>query len=203
MRSRRMKVTLVCGLVIACGSQSRVDHISRQSGGDTGGSCDPICDGGGAAGTLTAGRAGAATAGANAGEANVGGANAGTAGSGGAGGIRGLSPTPPSCVTSDGTPGIVVDVFPLPAGTRTECEALNQPGDLDLDCPSDVLLECSIEDCYEARTLPGCCRPDGFCGLLESGYWGRDIALGCISRAPWIEHGEEVLRRPVVPVRCD
>jgi len=224
MHTRRMNVALVCGLVIACGSQSRVERVAHSDGG-TGGSCDPICAGSNSGGTSMAGRAGASAGGANTGGANTGGVNtggtntggvntggantgganagAGSAGQAGSGGIRVITGAPMACTTPNGSPGVVVDVFPLPEGPRPQCEALNQPGIPDSDCPSDVLLVCSIEDCYEARTLPGCCRPDGSCGLLESGYWGRDIALGCISRDPWIEHGEEVLRRPVVPVRCD
>jgi hypothetical protein len=96
----------------------------------------------------------------------------------------------------------MVDVFPLPEGPRLECHALAQPGSLDPDCPSDELIVCSIEDCYEAATLAGCCRPDGFCGLLETGYWGRNLALGCISRDSWIEHADG-LDHPAIPIRCD
>jgi hypothetical protein len=194
MRTWQLDVALACGLLIACGSQSRVDHASGKSGGGSSGACDSSVCGAGNGGTPEAGRAGAATGGATAGR--------GGGGTGGNAGVRGLDPAPPSCTTADGSPGISVDVFP-PAGARLQCEALNQPGALDPDCPSDVFVECSIEDCYEAETLPGCCRPDGFCGLLDTGHWGRDVPLGCISKDEWIEHGEEVLNRSVVPVRCD
>lgn len=179
MRSRKISLAAACGLLIACG-QSRNNQTSSDSG--------------------AAGTAGSSLGGANAGGAAAGAASAGNAGFGGSVRVIG-GPTP--CVTADGAPGILVDVFQLPEGPRPVCEALNQPGTLDPDCPSDVLIECSIEDCYEASTLEGCCRPDGYCGLFEAGYWGSAVALGCISRDPWIEHGEEVLRRPVVPVRCD
>jgi len=95
----------------------------------------------------------------------------------------------------------MVDVFPLPEGPRAECHALHQPGNLYSNCPSDVLIVCSSEDCYEDTTLPGCCRLDGFCGLYDAGHWGSNVALGCISRDPWIEHAD-VLRRTVIPVPC-
>ena len=190
-----MNLALACGLLIACGSQSRVDHVSHKSGGGDGGSSSA-----GSAGTTTGG---ANSGGSGAGGVNAGSGNASRAGSGGSAGIRIITGEPDSCVTTDGAPGILVDVFPLPEGPRLVCEALNQPGNLEANCPSDVLLECSIEDCYEARTMQGCCRPDGYCGLLDTGYWGANIQLGCISRDPWIQHGEEVLNRPVTAVRCD
>ena len=67
---------------------------------------------------------------------------------------------------------------------------------------SDELIVCSIEDCYEAATLAGCCRPDGFCGLLETGLLGKKPRSRCISRDSWIEHADG-LDHPAIPIRCD
>ena len=136
-----------------------------------------------------------------AGGATSGGAGASSGGSAGSGG-RIISTEPAACVTPDGADGIMVDVFPLPDGPFNECHALNQPGNLDPDCPSDEFYVCSIEDCYVRATLEGCCRPDGFCGLLETGVFSREKTLGCIDKTPWIEN-PEALSREVVPVRCD
>jgi hypothetical protein len=177
---------LACGLLVACG-QSRVEHTTHSDDGTTGSA--------GAGSGETSG----ASAGAGGPSSGGAGANGGFAGSAG---FNVLTGEPAACVTSEGADGIMVDVFPLPEGPHVECHAVNQPGGLDPDCPSDDLYECSIEDCYVRATLPGCCRPDGYCGLLDTGVFLGEKRLGCIDKGPWIEN-PEILRRDVVPVRCD
>jgi hypothetical protein len=119
------------------------------------------------------------------------------AGSGGSGVITG---EPESCTTSAGELGMVVDIFPSPP-LSPECLALNQLGDEDPSCPSDSLYVCDPIDCYAAVDMPGCCRPDGMCGLLEEGYFSFERKLGCVSRDPWLRN-EEFLGRTLAPVSC-
>jgi hypothetical protein len=76
-------------------------------------------------------------------------------------------PVPPSgvgtgCCTEGEKCGLVVSII------GPECVELNQPGKLDSQCPT---LD------FPTFSLPGCCRPDGRCGVLE-----RFLPLGCIAR---------------------
>lgn len=107
---------------------------------------------------------------------------------------------PASCTTSEGQLGMVVDIFPYPA-LPPECLALDHPGDEEPSCPSDFLYVCDPIDCYAAVDMPGCCRPDGMCGLLEQGYFSLERKLGCVSRDPWLQN-EEFLGRSLAPVTC-
>jgi hypothetical protein len=107
-------------------------------------------------------------------------------------------PTP--CTTGDGRSGIMVDVFPFPGPVAT-CQALNQPGTPDASCPTDTLFRCGFDDCVGVEEMAGCCLPNGECGLLESGYFGADHALGCLDRQPWID-GARYLSRPALPASC-
>ena len=111
-----------------------------------------------------------------------------------------ITDQPEPCTTSEGSPGLIIDIFPYP-NVQPKCEPLNQPGAEDQACPSDWLIGCGSIDCSQLEMMPGCCRPDGFCGLLEQGYWGQDVALGCIDRNPWIDN-MKWLDRPLAPVRC-
>lgn len=60
-------------------------------------------------------------------------------------------------------------------GFGTQCEGLNQAGEASAECPAemDVLGE----------SLPGCCRPDGKCGVLLS------VGFGCVERTDVSEIG--------------
>jgi len=187
MRSRELiatsiGVTLAFAMLTSCGGTSKHAGAGAGNGG--------MADASGGAGASGPGGTSGASAGAG------GSATAGSAGS------RVISDRPQSCTTSEGDPGIMVDVQPLPEGPRSECNALAQPGEPDANCPSEDLVRCSPMDCYPAENMVGCCRPDGMCGVLETGYFGEDLALGCISRDPWIENAD-ALGREIVPVRCD
>jgi hypothetical protein len=98
-----------------------------------------------------------------------------------------LGGPPPLCTTEQGAEGILVDTFPKPPATPV-CEPLGQSGVLDEDCPSERLLKCGHNECLGTVELPGCCREDGECGLWDDGNWVPGKGLGCISRAPWVEH---------------
>jgi hypothetical protein len=128
------------------------------------------------------------------------GAAAGVSGSGDGGGTIVITSEPDSCTTSAGEVGMLVDLFPYPTGPA-ECEALNAPGEPASTCPSDSLYVCDPIDCYSAADMPGCCRPDGTCGLLEKGYFSATRKLGCVSREPWLEN-EAFLGRTLAPVSC-
>ncbi len=67
-----------------------------------------------------------------------------------------------NCCTESGRCGLV-----LP-NIGQQCVELNQPGTLDSECPD-----------FEGPgfRFPGCCRPEGHCGVLES-----VLPLGCIAR---------------------
>lgn len=114
--------------------------------------------------------------------------------------INVITGEPDRCTTADGAPGISVDVFPHP-NVQVVCEPLHQPGAEDPACPSDGFFRCGLEDCSQVETMAGCCRPDGFCGLLETGYWGKDLALGCIAKDSWIEN-MRWLGHTVTAMRC-
>jgi hypothetical protein len=82
-----------------------------------------------------------------------------------------------------------VDTFPKPPAAPV-CEPLAQPGVLDEGCPSDRLMKCGPNECLGTVEVPGCCREDGECGLWDDGNWVTGKGLGCISRAPWVEHAQ-------------
>ena len=179
---------LVWATPIACGGQSR-----RATPGATAGAAQLA----GAAGvTPTTGGSGSGESGG----ASTGGANSAQAGAGGSAGVIVISNGPKACSTSDGRPGILVDVFPFP-GPVAQCEPLRQPGAPDASCPGDWLYRCGFDDCVDVEELAGCCRPDGRCGLLETGYFGAENALGCLDRQPWID-GARYLAQPATPASC-
>ena len=132
--------------------------------------------------------------------ASTGGTNSAQAGAGGSAGVIVISGGPKPCSTSDGRPGILVDVFPFP-GPVAQCEPLRQPGAPDASCPGDSLYRCGFDDCVGVEEMAGCCRLDGQCGLLETGYFGAENALGCLDRQPWID-GARYLAEPAAPASC-
>jgi hypothetical protein len=179
----RAMVGLTLATLVACGGTSRRNQTPGGSG-----------DGGTGAGVNSGGQA---EAGRGEGGSTVSGSGGNAAGSGG---NRIINGEPDSCTTSAGELGMVIDIFPYPLGVP-ECLALDHPGDEDPNCPGDSLYVCDPIDCYSAVDMPGCCRPDGMCGLLEKGYFSFERKLGCVSRDPWIEN-EEFLGRKLEPVSC-
>jgi hypothetical protein len=117
--------------------------------------------------------------------ASGGGAAGAVSGAGGQGGITEVTSEPPPCTTEDGANGVLIDPFPYPS-PEVSCQALGQPGKLDSKCPSDPFVSCSLDDCVLDSPLPGCCRPDGSCGLLDEARFTAEKSLGCISRDEWI-----------------
>jgi hypothetical protein len=170
--------------LVACGGTSKRNQTPGASGGA------------GTSGGVSSGGQGEASSG-DGGASTVGRSGGNSAGSGGSGVISG---EPESCMTSAGDIGMIVDIFPYPAGPP-ECIALDHPGEQDAGCPSDSLYVCDPIDCHAAADMPGCCRPDGMCGLLEEGYFSLGRKLGCVSREPWIEN-EDFLGRNLEPVTC-
>jgi hypothetical protein len=157
-------------------------------------------------GSADAGGAGIAGGGA-ANQAGMSGVNAITGGAADAGAAQGgsagsliISDEPTSCTTADGAPGILVKILPYP-GSQFECVALDQPGSIDMSCPDDAVYRCDPIDCYAAKKLVGCCRPDHLCGLLEQGFFSPSKPLGCLSNQAWIDHPEFV-GHDVEPKSC-
>lgn len=137
-----------------------------------------------------AGAAGQASAADNAGGTGQGGANvesgaAGTLATGGT--ITVITSEPAACKTADGRDGIIVDTFPYPSPVP-RCEALNQSGTLDTACPEEPKVSCFFRECLIDEPLAGCCRADGSCGIWDTGRFGTQKSLGCISRDAWIEN---------------
>lgn len=195
--SGRLLFTIICGIPLSCGGRSHnVTPVETAGATQLGGGAGAISTAGGAGGGGR-GSAGGASAGSSNGGANSAQAGAGAGGSAGAI-VIGNGPTP--CTTSDGRPGIMVDVFPFP-GPVAQCEPLHQPGAADANCPADTLYRCGFDDCVGVEDLPGCCRADGQCGLFESGYFGAENALGCLNRQPWID-GARYLAEAPKPASC-
>lgn len=147
------------------------------------------------------GDAGTESMGARSGSDSGGGAAGEAAGIGGSGGrVIVIGGAPPDCTTDSGEPGLLVDTFPLPPA-KPRCEALNQPGKLDSNCPAEPFLTCGPAECLGRAPLAGCCRPDGTCGLWDAERWAKGKGLGCISREPWVENGDAI-GEARVPVSC-
>jgi hypothetical protein len=65
------------------------------------------------------------------------------------------------------------DFQDVPGVAQNGCHEAWQPGDLDTSCPDFAGAE-------QIPALPGCCRPDGFCGVSDDGSW---IGMGCMPAA--------------------
>lgn len=61
------------------------------------------------------------------------------------------------------------------AGFGNQCEGLDQPGELTDACPTEMSPL--------GEMLPGCCRPDGSCGVMIT------IGFGCVERGDVTEIG--------------
>lgn len=57
-----------------------------------------------------------------------------------------------------------------------DCIPFDQPGVLDPACPSEVIA------LLLTVTLPGCCRPEGQCGVMEPADLGLNLNVGCVRR---------------------
>lgn len=131
------------------------------------------------------------TAGVGGTNTNMGGnADAGTD-PGGTGGSLVITDEPTPCTTAEGAAGILIKILPYP-GSKLECVAVAQAGTADAACADDALIRCDPIDCYPAKMLSGCCRPDHTCGLLEQGFFSPKKPLGCVSKDAWIDHPDFV-----------
>jgi hypothetical protein len=92
--------------------------------------------------------------------------------------------------------------FLSPAGAGSSCEPRNQPGSLDTACPSSSAAAMpGMSTGLTFDPLPGCCRPDGSCGIMLNAVTAgggliplAQLGLGCVDAAPFFP-GEE-------PVTC-
>jgi len=117
-----------------------------------------------------------AGSGGRAGASSAGTGGSASAGAGGRAGLGGPVPMQPvvcggvtcavtsprlgACCLADGSCGL---------GTGTECQAPNQPGDLDPSCPSHEVATAGL-------VLMGCCKPGNQCGVMSMS------GLGCVER---------------------
>ena len=166
--SRMIRLALAIGLIgtlaVACGGDDDDDN----GGGAGGGAGSSAGTGGSTAGT------GGSTAGTGGSTAGTGGSTAGTGGSMAPVMCSGMMCSavmsaqgmlPPCCDTDSG------NACGATVGMAGECEAINQPGDLDLSCPDAMSVL--------GTPVPGCCKPDNKCGV-------RSMTLnGCVERTDY------------------
>jgi hypothetical protein len=81
---------------------------------------------------------------------------------------------PPCCPQgTDDQCGLDLDAVSEFMPVRGDCVRIDQPGNLDSSCP-----EVLFDDPTERRDLPGCCTPEGSCGVMA------DLSLladfGCV-----------------------
>ena len=69
------------------------------------------------------------------------------------------------------------------------CQAKNQPGNEDANCPKALLPIMNVINIE----IPGCCRPNGKCGYLANklgqGAIQVELDLGCVDSAPFLDGG--------------
>lgn len=174
----------------ACGGSTDIDFAGDDAGAGnaagstvTGGSAGSTSTGGASGSVSTGGTAGAGVGGAggiatggsgnvagDGGSGNVG----GTGGGGGSGGVvcGGQVCPPPQVPIGQAESCCVGDKCGITSSfLGGQCIELNQPGQLDPTCP---------EQSIQGFTLPGCCKPNGFCGVMDS-----FIGLGCVDPSPF------------------
>jgi hypothetical protein len=174
----------------ACGGSTDIDFTGDDAGAGntagtnvTGGAAGSTSTGG-AAGSATGGAGGIATggtggistggsgnAGGDGGSGNIG----GTGGAGGSGGVvvcGGVECPPPSVPIGQVDSCCVGDKCGITSSfLGSQCIELNQPGQPDPSCPPQSI---------QGFTLPGCCKPNGMCGVMDS-----FIGLGCVDPGPF------------------
>jgi len=81
------------------------------------------------------------------------------------------------------------------------CQPKDQPGEVDASCPSPAgaVVPISEEMTVTLDAFPGCCRPNGLCGVVvnEATTLGGavelgDLGLGCVDAAPFFPDEEPV-----------
>lgn len=98
-------------------------------------------------------------------------------------------PPVPACCADAATSQCGLDTAAL-SGFGAEpgraCEPLNQPGELDADCPNSVPFQ--VEG-NQIPSFPGCCsETTGRCGYLVDSVGGIfAIGLGCVDSSPFLD----------------
>jgi hypothetical protein len=78
------------------------------------------------------------------------------------------------------------------ANFEDPCQARDQPGNPDPDCPSSTPIPTELGP---ELVFPGCCKPDGQCGYLADTALNLvTLGLGCVEAAPFLDGG--------VPTTC-
>ncbi len=84
---------------------------------------------------------------------------------------------------------------------ETTCQPKAQPGDVDENCPAPAGAAVPVSDTMTVTLdpFPGCCRPNGLCGVvvneattLSGAVPLGDLGLGCVDAAPFFPGDEPV-----------
>jgi hypothetical protein len=107
----------------------------------------------------------------------------------------------PCCTETDNSCGLSTAFLEEVGGTFEEsCQPKDQPGEEDPACPSPAAAMVPVGGAMLALDeFPGCCRPNGLCGVVVdavtlAGLPLGALELGCVDAAPFFP-GEE-------PVPC-
>jgi hypothetical protein len=84
-------------------------------------------------------------------------------------------PGSPGCCTNSGRCGLDLSGVAGSVGIGPGCQQLNQPGYIDHSCPSLAQIIGQT-----GPDFPGCCRPDGTCGVAVS---APGLSLGCVQES--------------------
>jgi hypothetical protein len=76
------------------------------------------------------------------------------------------------CCTNSGRCGLDLGTAATAIGISPGCQQLNQPGTIDYGCPSLAQIVMTT-----APDFPGCCRPDGTCGVAIN---TPEVPFGCV-----------------------
>lgn len=101
--------------------------------------------------------------------------------------LPGDYPPIPACCPSGGGCGLDGTQFEqYGAHFEERCQARDQPGEEDSECPSSTPVPTDFGD----LDFPGCCTPAGRCGyLVDQAFHLVELGLGCVDAAPFLDGG--------------
>jgi hypothetical protein len=99
-----------------------------------------------------------------------------------------MYPPIPPCCASNGGCGLNGAQFEMYGAVFEEqCQPLNQPGEVDSECPSST----PVATDFGPLDFPGCCTPAGRCGYyVQNAFTVIEIGLGCVDAQPFLDAGE-------------
>jgi hypothetical protein len=96
--------------------------------------------------------------------------------------LGGLIDMPACCTDTDACGAQSTATIEQLAGVPQGCYALNQPGNVECDCPGSPPFENPLEP-GEMVSFPGCCREGGTCGYYVDLTSAEGPVFGCME--PW------------------